>query len=88
MEELHEILVSFCFLPLFSKFCNKLKKSFKKSFKKQTRQSLQTVPLSYALLNEEVLDFLGGAVVKNPPANARDTGSIPGQGRSHMPQSN
>ena len=30
-------------------------------------------------------DFPGGAVVKNPPANARDTGSIPGPGRSHMP---
>ena len=30
----------------------------------------------------------GGAVVKNPPANAGDTGSIPGLGRSHMPQSN
>ena len=33
-------------------------------------------------------DFLGGAVVKNPPANARDTGSSPGPGRSHMPWSN
>ena len=34
------------------------------------------------------LDFPGGAVVKNPPANAGDTGSSPGLGRSHMPQSN
>ena len=33
-------------------------------------------------------DFPGGTVVKNPPANAGDTGSIPGPGRSHMPQSN
>ena len=33
-------------------------------------------------------DFPGGAVVKNPPANAGDRGSIPGPGRSHMPQSN
>ena len=33
-------------------------------------------------------DFPGGAVVQNPPANAGDTGSIPGPGRSHMPQSN
>ena len=32
-------------------------------------------------------DFPGGAVVKNPPANAEDTGLIPGPGRSHMPQS-
>ena len=31
--------------------------------------------------------FPGGAVVKNPPANAGDTGSSPGLGRSHMPQS-
>ena len=29
-------------------------------------------------------DFLGGAVVKNPPVNAGDTGSSPGPGRSHM----
>ena len=33
-------------------------------------------------------DFPGGAVVKNPPANAGDTGSSPRPGRSHMPQSN
>ena len=28
------------------------------------------------------LDFSGGSVVKNPPANARDAGLIPGSGRS------
>ena len=33
-------------------------------------------------------DFPGGAVVENPPASAGDTGSIPGPGRSHVPQSN
>ena len=33
-------------------------------------------------------DFPGGAVVKNPSANAGDTGSTPGPGRSHMPRSN
>ena len=32
--------------------------------------------------------FPGGAVVENLTANAEDTGSIPGPGRSHMPQSN
>ena len=32
--------------------------------------------------------FPGGAVVKNPPASAGDTGSSPGPGRSHMPRSN
>ena len=32
--------------------------------------------------------FPGGAVVENLPANAGDTGSSPGLGRSHMPRSN
>ena len=32
--------------------------------------------------------FFGGSVVKNLPANAGDTGLIPGLGRSHMLQSN
>jgi len=27
------------------------------------------------------MGFPGGSVVKNPPANARDAGSIPGWGR-------
>ena len=29
----------------------------------------------------------GDSVVKNPPANAGDTGSVPDVGRPHMPQS-
>ena len=33
-------------------------------------------------------DFPGGAVVRNPPAKAGDTGSSPGLGGSHMPRSN
>ena len=33
-------------------------------------------------------DFPSGPVVKNPSANEEDGGLIPGQGRSHMPQSN
>ena len=32
--------------------------------------------------------FPGGAVVEKLPANAGDTGSSPGLGRSHMPRSN
>ena len=28
--------------------------------------------------------FPGGPVVKSPPCNARDTGSIPGPGRSRI----
>ena len=34
------------------------------------------------------MDFPGGAVVKNPPANVGDMGSIPGLGRSHVTRSN
>ena len=32
--------------------------------------------------------FPGGPVVKNPPAKARDMGSIPGLGRLHMLRGN
>ena len=41
-------------------------------------------------LNQEStdVDFPGGAVVKIPLANAGDTGSSPGPGRSHVLQSN
>ena len=34
------------------------------------------------------MGFPGGAVVENLPANAGDTGSSPGLGRSHMLRSN
>ena len=39
-------------------------------------------------LNVYMWDFLGGAVVKNLPAKAGDMGSVPGLGRSYMPQGN
>ena len=39
-------------------------------------------------LKKEGRGFPGGTVVKNPPANAGDTGSSPGPGRSHVLQSN
>ena len=45
-------------------------------------------PLRLTLLKKEYRGFPGGAVVKNPRANAGDTGSSPGPGRSHMPRSN
>ena len=35
-----------------------------------------------------MVDFPDGSVVKNPPANAEDTGSIPSTGRLHMPRGN
>ena len=35
-----------------------------------------------------MLDFPGGTVDRNPPANAGDMGSIPGPGRLHTPWDN
>ena len=40
-----------------------------------------------SLKKQTTRDFPVGVVVKNPPANARDMGSIPGPGRSHILQS-
>ena len=34
-------------------------------------------------LHSQLRTFPGGSVLKNPPASAGDTGSIPGLGRSH-----
>ena len=48
----------------------------------------EIILLKTSCKNAYILGFPGGAVVKNPPANAGDTGSSPGPGRSHMPQSN
>ena len=39
------------------------------------------------LLRSSKPGFPGGAVVESLPANAGDTGSSPGLGRSHMPRS-
>ena len=39
-------------------------------------------------LKETKEGFPGDTVVKNPPANAGDTGSSPGPGRAHVLPSN
>ena len=46
--------------------------------------TLCNVTLQLLHLKGGVWDFPGGTVVKNPPASAGDTGSSPGQGRSHV----
>ena len=46
------------------------------------------IHFSKIIHKKQTQDFPGGAVVKNPPANAGDMGLSPGPGRSHMPQSN
>ena len=43
---------------------------------------------NFLSLKSNSLGFPGGTVVENLPANAGDTGSSPGLGRSHMPRSN
>ena len=40
------------------------------------------------LFKSKSQQFPGGAVVKNPPASAGDTGSIPGLGGLHVPWRN
>ena len=52
------------------------------------QMQMQLHPLSFHQEKEQFSGFPGGAVVRNPPANAGDTGSSPGLGRSHMPRSN
>lgn len=48
------------------------------------KAGLQVLPT----LKTQGLDFPEGPVVKYPPADAEDTGSIPGAGRSHTSQGN
>ena len=43
---------------------------------------MTTANHSFLFRQGSTLDFPGGSVVKNPPAKARDTGSILGLGRS------
>ena len=50
------------------------------------KQSISFIP--YKKLKNKVSGFPGGAVVESLPADAGDTGSSPGLGRSHMPRSN
>ena len=44
--------------------------------------------MKFKFLNYVNKEFPGGTVVKDPPANAGDTGLSPGLGRSRMLQSN
>ena len=47
----------------------------------------RTETFEFTSLKTNARGFPGGAVVESLPANAGDTGSSPGLGRSHMPRS-
>ena len=67
----------------------KLKKKKKNQEVLKTKKFLTTTTTTTNFCQKMVvLDFPGGPVVKNLPANAGDAGSLPGLGRSHMPWSN
>ena len=51
------------------------------------RLRTQTLKLGTWIQIAALWGFPGGTVVENLPANAGDTGSSPGLGRSHMPRS-
>ena len=51
----------------------------------ETEFKIMIVRMIQNLGNRIDRGFHGGAVVENLPANAGDTGSSPGLGRSHMP---
>ena len=59
-----------------------------------SRKNNEILPFATTWMDQNIFlkmdsrDFPGGTVVKNPPANAGDTGSSPGPGRSHVPWSN
>ena len=55
---------------------------------KKIYQTLHLKENTFKKINIQNGGFPGGAVVENLPANAGDTGSSPGLGRSHMPRSN
>ena len=61
-----------------------------KIIKKQNNTIVGNVACEFlaAKIKTELQGFPGGAVVENLPANAEDTGSSPGLGRSYMPRSN
>ena len=57
------------------------------SIKKMAQSKCFTEEVMFEHFKKE-RGFHGGAVIENLPANAGDTGSSPGLGRSHTPRSN
>ena len=66
----------------------KTRSTKKTSHNKKPACLSQLRPQAAKYLSESEGGLPGGSVVKNPPAYAGDTGSIPDLGRSHVPQTN
>ena len=64
------------------------KENVEKNDHMETKQHATEKPVGQQWNQKGNQGLPGGAVVENLPANAGDTGSSPGLGRSHMPQSN
>ena len=82
-------VTQFVFNPKFT-FINYLSAILvhQNSVSNKTHNDSELCQCFYLLKSLKHRGFPGGAVVKNPPANAGDTGSSPGLERSHMPRSN
>ena len=58
------------------------------TIKKKYKWMLHSLVIKKESKFKAILDFPGGTVDKNSPANAGDMGSISHLGKYHMPQSN
>ena len=70
-------------------YTNKIRRPDQYLVKQQIQICLTVLHIRlFQIVKTKIQGFPGGAVIENLPADAGDTGSSPGLGRSHMPRSN